>query len=49
MGIKENNFKNLIYKFIDNGSIEIYLLLDQSVNKKKNELYDLNQQIKRSA
>ncbi len=45
------NFRNLIYKFIEDGSIETYLLLDQKVKQKKQQLYidSQSQKIKRSA
>ena len=48
---KISNFKNLIYKFIEDGSIETYLLLDQKVKQKEKQLYidSQNQKFKRSA
>lgn len=33
-----SSFKNLIYKFLDNDTVKLYLLLEQMVNRKKQEL-----------
>lgn len=48
---KISNFRNLVYKFIEDGSIATYLLLDQKVKQKEQQLYidSQSQQIKRSA